>query len=81
MPNDFTPLTHEELRELWDAHNHYRDKDSSNCYRCRLILTAIWWESMAASFTDEWSFTHSDKVARNFLAKLREVGIEWREDG
>ena len=73
MPNpNFTPLSHEELGELWDRIPNELSYEQPRLRR--LILTAIWWEAM-------WYFTgssiHDDKQKQDwFLAKLREIGID-----
>ena len=86
MPNDFTPLTHEELRELWKL--YACDTEFIASVRARkLILSAVWWEAMEnkahrCSFGEA---THERSelcclppVQARFLAKLREIGIDWR---
>ena len=62
MQNDFTPLSHEELKTRWDLAEHLPQFVDER----RLILTAIWWESL---YRD-----------RTFQFLLREIGIEWKED-
>ena len=92
MPNpNFTPLSHEELRELW---KHGTGDNSKNYpYVANLVLSAIWWMAMADGLADELSHAHptvssasqcpacGSTVLERFSAKLREVGIDWREDG
>mgnify|MGYP001611046200 CR=1 FL=1 len=78
MPNpDFIPLSHEELRELWILG---RDMPQSFTVR-RLILSAVWWESQKIGKLVVGSTYPLKTAQERFLAKLREVGIDWREDG
>ena len=92
MPNDFTPLSHQELRELWNSHKACIGCDDI----CKAILSAIWWEAMEEqaefyqyhhkdrSYCRECSVKRDDRHGRLnhdwFLAKLAEIGIDWRED-
>ena len=78
MPNDFTPLSHEELRELWEQMRpNPADRRAVEMWKAgcaKLILSAVWWETL-------WYFTgsslHDDEQKRAwFLAKLAEIGIE-----
>ena len=107
MPNDFTPLTHEELRELWkqaeifgsDYNENYAPSRSHELKQeaRRLILSAVWWAAMEEratfyarhhqdrSYCRECSaLERDDRHERShedwFLAKLAEIGIDWRED-
>lgn len=97
MPNDFTPLSHEQLRAIWDLAEHLPQFVDVR----RLILTAIWWEAMTlrdchnASTICRYSYDvnlEPEATTRNcqhsrwidydwFKILLREVGIDWREDG
>ena len=85
---NFTPLSHKKLRELWILS---RDMAQSFTVR-RLILSAIWREAMEEKESFYAAFRTRDDAGNCrcatcwanqdwFLAKLREVGIDWREDG
>ena len=78
MPNNFPPLSPEELRELWNDARSFQGEPSSERYWkkkvCRLILSAIWWEAMA---DDPISEELPEVRQRLFLTKLREVGIDY----
>lgn len=88
MPNNFTPLSHEQLKILWDMTEHLpRFIDVR-----RIILSAIWWETMEgrANHIVDWEVAPAAhqkcKLCRRgprdwFLTRLAEVGIDWREDG
>ena len=101
MPTpDFAPLSHEELRELWNDHKDHHAAPNSPCAeRRRFILSAIWWEGVNDKRSHNFSTfcrydenlvpiclttecCHKDWTDEQwFLLKLREVGIDWREDG
>ena len=109
MPNpNFTPLSREELRELWNAgYPHLAQTDAWVEKAMRLILSAIWWEAMndkiewqyhlgRCAYDADWVLLADGRLMRNvcqaserhgwsaqdwFLAKLREIEIDWREDG
>ena len=76
MPTNFTPFTHEELRELWALS---RDMLQSFTVR-RLILSAVWWEAMLDGYKHRHNCTGCAVCVMDdeywFLAKLREIGIE-----
>lgn len=68
MPNDFTPLSHEELRELWAKHGH------QDCDECRAILSAVWW--MANADHQGGAEMNCPDCQERFASKLTEIGIE-----
>ena len=91
---NFTPLSHEELRELWNiSTTSYREAPFWKDHVRRAILSAIWWMAMEEArlhipmFCGVFTATNvpCDLCRRSdrdwFYAKLREVGIDWREDG
>ena len=85
MPNNFTPLTHEELRELWELYACHTEFISSVRAR-KLILSAVWWEAMEnrrAWQSANPQYRKQDQLLWNnadwFLAKLAEIGIELEE--
>ena len=75
MPNpDFTPLSHAELRKRWREHDH-DFCEAPDCPDRRLILSAIYWEAQA------YLAVPKDRAQEDFVTKLREIRIDWREDG
>lgn len=83
----FTPLSHEELRELWLLVNPaYSDQPGTESYeRKRLVLSAIWWEAIEDGSRHKYickDCSLSNDNAYWFRAKLAEIGISLEgEDG
>ena len=87
MPDNFTPLSHKELRELWKDANTFVGEPSSQQYWkrkfCDLVLSAIWWESQKIGKLVFGSIYPLKTAQERFLAKLAEIGIKMKkgEDG
>lgn len=95
MPDNFTPLSHEELRELWieskpDPYDTVIEEGNRKRVR-HLVLSAIWWEAMderighaldfalAPAAHQKCKLCHRGGIREWFLAKLTEIGIELKE--